>query len=402
MKLSIVVLVLIPGSFALILPSFLKARNLGARQTTSLYVATTGSDSNAGTLNAPLLSIQKAVDLATPGTTIYIRGGTYSPTTNIKIAKSGTSSAPYTIRNYGTEKVIVDGEALPGTPAALGAALANPDRGVFHLQPADYWRLIGLEIINGPYGVYARDSSNNIYENLITHDNYESGLQIQGSASNNQVINLDSYRNRDPRKNGESADGLAIKEGSGTGNIVRGARLWDNVDDGLDFIMFTSPITVEDSYAWGNGVNRWGFSDFGGDGNGFKLGGGNNLTAVPHIVKNCMAFGNAHGGFIDNTQRGAHTVYRNTAWANGESGFDFADSTPTISYNIAVSNNPNTKLSGGTKTGNSWQSGTWSNSSFISTDSSILKGPRNANGTVKGSNFLIPTSRAAIGATTWV
>jgi len=44
-----------------------------------------------------------------------------------------------------------------------------------------------------------------------------------------------SYNNRDPRKNGESADGLAIKEGDGTGNIVRGARLWNNVDDGLDF-----------------------------------------------------------------------------------------------------------------------------------------------------------------------
>ncbi|KAG8940217.1 hypothetical protein FRC03_005659 [Tulasnella sp. 419] len=314
---SIIVLVLVPGSFALALPSFLGGgRNLEARQTTTLYVATSGSDSNAGTLAAPLKSIQKAVDLATPGTTIYIRGGTYSPTTNIKIGKSGTSSSPYTIRNYGTEKVIVDGEALTGTPAALGASLAN--------------------------------------------------------------------------------------EGSGTGNIVRGARLWDNVDDGLDFWMFTSPITVENSYAWGNGFNRWGFSDFQGDGNGFKLGGGNGATAVSHVVKNCISFDNAQGGFIDNTQKGSHTINRNTAWRNPSSGFDFEDSTPTISYNIAVSNNPNTKLSGGTKTGNSWQSGTWSDSSFISTDASTLKGPRNANGTVKGSNFLIPTSRAAIGATTWV
>ena len=47
----------------------------------------------------------------------------------------------------------------------------------------------------------------------------------------------------DPRKNGESADGLAIKEGSGTGNIVRGARLWNNVDDGLDF-MLDSPFST--------------------------------------------------------------------------------------------------------------------------------------------------------------
>lgn len=48
------------------------------------------------------------------------------------------------------------------------------------------------------------------------------------------VLYLDSYGNRDPRKNGESADGFACKEGSGVGNVLRGARLWNNVDDGLD------------------------------------------------------------------------------------------------------------------------------------------------------------------------
>ena len=167
---------IIPSSYALSLPSLFPRSGLEPRQTAALYVATTGSDSNAGTVAAPVKSIQKAVDLATPGTTIYIRGGTYSPTTNIKIAKNGTSTSRYTIRNYETEKVIIDGEALTGTPAAVGAALANGDRGVFHIQPANYWTFIGLEIINGPYGVYSRDSSNNIYQDLITRDNYESGV----------------------------------------------------------------------------------------------------------------------------------------------------------------------------------------------------------------------------------
>ncbi|KAG8892327.1 hypothetical protein FRC00_012257, partial [Tulasnella sp. 408] len=163
----------------------------------ALYVATTGSDSNPGTLASPFLTIQKGVDAATPGTTIYIRGGTYAPSTNIKIAasKSGTASARYTVKNYNGEKVIVDGENMTGTPAALGASLADADRGVFHIN-GNYWTFSGLEVINGPYGMYSRDASYNIYENLITHDNYESGVQIQGAASYNQVINLDSYRNR--------------------------------------------------------------------------------------------------------------------------------------------------------------------------------------------------------------
>lgn len=85
------------------------------------------------------------------------------------------------------------------------------------------------------------------------------------------MLNVDSYGNHDPRKNGESADGIGIKEGSGTGNVVRGARLWNNVDDGIDLYEFTSPVTIENTYSWGNGFNRWGFSPFEGDGNGFKL-----------------------------------------------------------------------------------------------------------------------------------
>jgi hypothetical protein len=87
---------------------------------------------------------------------------------------------------------------------------------------------------NGPYGIYARDASYNHYERLKTHDNYETGFQLEGNSSYNTVYYLDSYRNRDPRKNGESADGFACKQGRGLGNVLRGARLWDNVDDGLD------------------------------------------------------------------------------------------------------------------------------------------------------------------------
>lgn len=99
-------------------------------------------------------------------------------------------------------------------------------------------------LINGPYGVYSRDSSHNYYERLSTHDNYESGFQLQGAATNNTVIYLDSYLNRDPRKNGESADGFACKEGEGEGNVIRNSRLWNNVDDGLDLYMFGSAVTV--------------------------------------------------------------------------------------------------------------------------------------------------------------
>lgn len=258
-------------------------------------------------------------------------------------------------------------------------------------------------LINGPYGIYARDASNNYYEGLSTHDNYETGFQLEGASSNNVVINLDSYRNRDPRKNGESADGFACKEGQGVGNVLRNARLWDNVDDGLDLFMFGSPVTVEEVYAWGNGFNRWGFTPFEGDGNGFKLG----ITGNPptnHIIRNSIAFANWKKGFIDNGNPGSLTFERNTAWSNGDTGFLMRSSSSTMTGNVAAANEGGGNvdlIDDVSDSGNSWNSGSsWSNSSFVSTDTSVLKGARGSDGRVQGSDFLIPASGEDIGATT--
>jgi pectate lyase-like protein/carbohydrate binding protein with CBM6 domain/uncharacterized protein DUF1565 len=359
-----------------------------------LYVAPNGNDGNAGTLAAPLQTIQRAVDLAQPGYTIYLRGGTYAPSTNVQILKDGTSSQPITMRNYNGERVILDGENMPHTPAPVGGSIPRPERGAIHIE-GDYWRLIGLEIIHGPYGVFGLDSSNNVYDRLVTRDNYESGFHLFLTSSNNQILNLDSYGNRDPRNNGESADGLAIKEGSGTGNIVRGARLWNNSDDGLDYWMFSSPILTENSLAWGNGFNRWGIPDFTGDGNGFKLGG--NGVAANHTLRNSMTWDNAVDGSIDNNNPGQHLIDHCTAWDNPEVGFEFDRSDSTLTKNLSVANGSAVSLgSNSSGSGNSWDlGGSWS---FVSTNPSTITGPRNADGSIPSSTFLRPSNGADVGA----
>lgn len=71
------------------------------------FVATTGSDANAGTQSAPFKTIQAAADRMVAGDTCYIRAGTYRETaipTN-----SGSAGAPITFAAYGNEKVVVSG-----------------------------------------------------------------------------------------------------------------------------------------------------------------------------------------------------------------------------------------------------------------------------------------------------
>ncbi|MEV7735798.1 right-handed parallel beta-helix repeat-containing protein [Streptomyces sp. NPDC088921] len=369
---------------------------------TTLVVATNGNDTAPGTLDRPLRTVQRAVDLAKPGDTIAVRAGTYALTDNITIATSGTASQPISLGAYQGERVVIDGEQLAASHTPVGGSIPRAERGAIH-QEASYWRISDLEIVNGPYGVYCDGCNGNVFARLKTHDNYESGFQLQGASSNNQILNLDSYANRDPRKNGESADGLAVKEGSGTGNVVRGARLWNNVDDGFDDWKFTSPVLIENTIAYGNGFNRWNFPDFAGDGNGFKLGGGTPAPAVAHTLRNSIAFKNAAHGVTDNGNTGALALSRNSTWANGGTGFDadVSGGKAKLTANLSVADAKAAALGSATvSSGNSWDmGGTWNASSVLSTDPAPLTGARGADGSLPSApSFLVPRSGAAVGA----
>ena len=58
--------------------------------TINYYVATTGSDTNAGTQAAPFRTIQKAASVVKPGTTVHVAPGTYAEA--ITATVSGTAS----------------------------------------------------------------------------------------------------------------------------------------------------------------------------------------------------------------------------------------------------------------------------------------------------------------------
>jgi hypothetical protein len=77
-----------------------------------IYVSPTGT--GTGTSTSPYGSIQSAVNAAVAGDVIYLRAGTYKPSANIQITKSGTRTQPITLRSYAKEKVILDGENMPG------------------------------------------------------------------------------------------------------------------------------------------------------------------------------------------------------------------------------------------------------------------------------------------------
>ncbi|MDX2935084.1 right-handed parallel beta-helix repeat-containing protein [Streptomyces ipomoeae] len=330
--------------------------------------------------------LESAVANAAAGTTIQVRGGTYQPTKTLKSTANGTASARITLTAYGSEKVKIDGSKL-----AAGSWLAG-----IH---GDYWTVQNITFQNSPaQGFVATSSVGGVFKNLVTANNGDSGFTLRGDGTTgNLVQNLDSHGNYDAANHGQNADGIAIKFGSGTGNKVTGARLYDNADDGLDLWQFSSPVTIEHSWAFGNGKNRWNDSAFEGNGNGFKLGGGG--ASVAHVVNNNAAWDNTLHGFTENSNTGAVLLNRNTAYGNRANGFYFATGKARLARNVAVGNGAGkAKLGSATvSAANNWDGGV-ATPGFKSTDAASVYGARKSDGSLPATTFLT-TGSTAIGST---
>lgn len=76
-------------------------------QGTNYFVSPNGVDTAAGSESAPFKTVQKAVSLAQPGTSIVLRAGEYNE--KVSLTVNGTAEQPIIIRNYPGEKAVLNG-----------------------------------------------------------------------------------------------------------------------------------------------------------------------------------------------------------------------------------------------------------------------------------------------------
>jgi MYXO-CTERM domain-containing protein len=288
------------------------------------YVATTGSDSNAGTIDQPFATLQKGHDVAVAGDTVYIRGGTYRITTpaasgaGIRITKSGTSD---------TNRIKF--WAYPGEiPLFDFSGMTISTTGYTHgiVVTGSWLHLKGLEVCCVPMNSYSNNGvavnggGNDIFELMNMHHNNGNGIFIGNGSGGHLVLNCDAHDNYDPTSSqgeGQNADGFGVHyQTSGAVTTLRGCRAWWNSDDGYDLINQEVPVTVENSWAMGNGYANYGtYSPTSGNGNGFKM--GSSKTGIRHLVQNNVAWKNKATGFYANHSSGGNTWYNNTSYNNG-------------------------------------------------------------------------------------
>ncbi len=313
----------------------------------TIYVSTSGDDSNPGTETSPYLNIQKAIDEANPGDMIYLRGGTYMLSKRVKIQKAGTAEARISMFGYPGERVIIDGTNI----AVTSVNEFKQARCIYVNHFGDYWHFKNLEMCNAKDNGMKMEGSYNIVENCKFYGNNDTGLQIgmykdfsieetqsfpisgepqfnpkYSYCKYNVVINCDAWYNYDSKSfsgsdDGGDADGFAAKLFPGPGTEFHGCRAWNNSDDNWDLYMVYHPIVIDNCRSWKAGYSPTNSGI--GNGNGFKLGGGGTSGGAAfaqsvgaHVVRNCVAFDCLHKGFDQINAYEAMYLFNNVSFGN--------------------------------------------------------------------------------------
>lgn len=341
--------------------------------------------------------LRSAIASAVAGDVILVSGGNYVFTTRLDIKnKVGTAANRITLKAD---------PASSTRPKFDFSAMAesSSNQGIL-LDGSSYWHIKGIDVFDaGDNGMEIKNSHNNIIEFCTFSECSDTGLQIDGGSSNNLILNCDSYYNADSSI--ENADGFACKLDAGTGNIFRGCRAWQNLDDGWDgYLRGTDNIstTYENCWAFLNGILKNGNTS-GGDGNGFKTGGSDGKDLKHNaIYTNCIAANNIKKGFDHNSNRGEVTLYNCSATGNNTNmGFGSTNQLNRLTIkNTAVLGSTGTVNAATTVlSNNSWNSNpsiSVTNADFVSVDIQELKLPRKADGSLPDINFLRPKSTSAL------
>ncbi|HEX7150960.1 MAG TPA: right-handed parallel beta-helix repeat-containing protein [Thermoanaerobaculia bacterium] len=214
---------------------------------THYYVATTGSDANAGTLAAPFLTIQHGVDQLDAGDNLYVRGGTYDEAVTIW-DKAGTSSYPIYITTYNGEAVAIDGTG-------------QTENGVVVIGDSSYVRFDGFEVKNGPNGgIFIYDANNIKVRWNNVHHMGSGGINAKTASASpfgtahHLVIHGNSVHhnmldNSDRDENSVWLQGVSAVRCDYV--EITGNNVYENYGEGIDYIG-SDHGTIRDNSIWDN------------------------------------------------------------------------------------------------------------------------------------------------------
>lgn len=145
-----------------------------------IVVSPAGDDgSGTGSVDAPFKTLDKAQAVATPGSTVYLRGGVYSGKS--VITTSGAVDRPITISSYPDERAILDGSGVSGSDPLL------------HLVDVHDVAIRDIEVRNSSgRGIHVQNSADIAITGTTVHEIEQAGIAASGDdivIDGNEVYN---------------------------------------------------------------------------------------------------------------------------------------------------------------------------------------------------------------------
>jgi hypothetical protein len=311
------------------------------------FVSPLGNDSNPGTEVRPWKTIQKAAGSATPGSTVYVKAGTYKEKIAIKVQGDPTNGY-ITFQNYGADHVVISGANVK----KLSTADGSDD--IIYLQNKSYVRIIGFEIRD----LQAADGSGIRFWGAGNHIEIRNNIihNIHGGGKNGGAMGITIYgANNTTSINNLIIDGNEIYDCQPAwsealtlnGNIeqfqVTNNKVHDVNNIGIDFIGGESWISTKytrNGICKGNLVYHARSSYGGGYAAGIYVDGGNNILLDSNEVYECdlgIEIGSENKGTIAS----GIIVQNNYIHTNDKVGIVFGgyDSTTGTVQNCEFTNN---------------------------------------------------------------
>lgn len=288
----------------------------------TFYVSPTGSDSNAGTMVLPFLTIQKGLDTArSPGDIVEVREGVYRE--RIQFPASGSvAGGPITLRAYEGEQPVIDVDGIEGATENV-VTIQNVSHVVFR----------GFEIINNTtFDSGAAIFVTGVGTNIEIRDNHlhdlrgtsSMGIAVYGTGKvslNRVTIDNNHIHDAEPAP----SEALAIN-GNVENFVVSNNLIHDVNNIGIDLIGGETEIhpkqVARNGLVRGNTVYNARSSYGGGYAAGIYVDGGRNI-----VIENNKSYDNDLGIEIGAENKGfdsiAITVRNNLIYNNDKAGLVF-------------------------------------------------------------------------------
>lgn len=278
------------------------------------YVATTGNDSNPGSLSAPFATIQKAANTMAPGDTTYVRAGTYPG--GVNITRSGTAGSYVTLAAY-------PGEA-PSIDCANSRRNAFTDRNESSVR--SYFVIDGFQISNCLIGVELHQSNHAIVRNNVVANSSQHGIAVTTEGLGTMT---------DVTVTGNVVHDTGIGTGGYTGIFVEytnnskisGNTVYNSRENGIMLSYQSNNNLIVGNIAFHNSC----YDDQRYAGIAIEV------NSQYNKVYDNVSYGNCHAGYLTNSPN--NDISNNTLYGNQEAQISMGDWNGSLPINNTYKNN---------------------------------------------------------------